>query len=393
MTRLEPYRRHYPPCPHTDVGYTKCHCPIWCYGYLDGRRRFSLRTKDWARAIRRIARLENPTAEQSGPEAPPMSEALDRYQADLKARRINQRTIESYMHVLESLQAHLEHRGIRYLDQVTTDAVAAQREAGTKASTTRRKELIAIRAFFSWCVGRKWIAENPARAIKPPRDDSRPTMPFEQWEIDALLEAVGTLDNANKAEAIRARLRARAFLLCLLYTGLRISDVAMLERRAFDPRSNRLTLRTEKTGVPVRLKVAEELAAALRELPVESERYFFWSGNGDWAALTHSMRRTLAKLTAAANRALKASNLKLVDVHPHRFRDTFACRLLETGADIRTVQKLLGHESVRTTEKHYAPWVAAHQALLDAATDRLDFVKRTARLLVVNAKSNTGGDA
>jgi integrase len=59
--------------------------------------------------------------------------------------------------------------------------------------------------------------------------------------------------------------------------------------------------------------------------------------------------------------------------HPHRFRDTFSVRLLEKGEQLRTVQLLLGHSSIKTTEKHYAPWVESFQATLDAATAKLDF--------------------
>jgi site-specific recombinase XerD len=53
--------------------------------------------------------------------------------------------------------------------------------------------------------------------------------------------------------------------------------------------------------------------------------------------------------------------------HPHRFRDTFSVGLLEKGEDLRTVLLLLGHKSIKTTERHYAPYVRSFQAILDAA--------------------------
>jgi integrase len=65
-----------------------------------------------------------------------------------------------------------------------------------------------------------------------------------------------------------------------------------------------------------------------------------------------------------------------IEGHPHRFRDTFSVRLLEGRENLRTVQLLLGHTSIRTTEKHYAPWVQSVQRILDAATAKLDFVGR-----------------
>jgi hypothetical protein len=63
----------------------------------------------------------------------------------------------------------------------------------------------------------------------------------------------------------------------------------------------------------------------------------------------------------------------VTDGHPHRFRDTFSVSLLQNGAELRTVQLLLGHTSVRTTEKHYAPYVASMQRILDEAVSTLHF--------------------
>jgi len=59
--------------------------------------------------------------------------------------------------------------------------------------------------------------------------------------------------------------------------------------------------------------------------------------------------------------------------NPHRFRDTFSVSLLQNGVDIRRVSLLLGHTSIQTTERHYAPYVESFQVQLDAATAGLDF--------------------
>ena len=56
--------------------------------------------------------------------------------------------------------------------------------------------------------------------------------------------------------------------------------------------------------------------------------------------------------------------------HPHRFRDTFAVSLLLKGGSPDSVSKLLGHSSIKVTERHYAPWVKARQDLLEAEVRR-----------------------
>jgi integrase len=61
------------------------------------------------------------------------------------------------------------------------------------------------------------------------------------------------------------------------------------------------------------------------------------------------------------------TDAKIVNGHTHRFRDTFAVALLENGNSIETVSRLLGHTSIKITERHYNPWVKSRQVALDAA--------------------------
>ena len=77
---LNLYRRHLKTCPHRKKGqsYTKCGCPVWCDGDLNGKRyRQSLGTRDWGRAGRRLAKLEEPGARQPKP----IPEAIEAFHA------------------------------------------------------------------------------------------------------------------------------------------------------------------------------------------------------------------------------------------------------------------------------------------------------------------------
>ena len=100
-----------------------------------------------------------------------------------------------------------------------------------------------------------------------------------------------------------------------------------------------------------------------------------------------AIRRIVGNARKTISRVLAVAGFK---GHPHRFRDTFSVSLLEKGENLHTVQLLLGHTSIKTTEKHYAPFVESFQRVLDAATSKLDFgtrvgtrEKRAAKLLKI----------
>jgi integrase len=86
---------------------------------------------------------------------------------------------------------------------------------------------------------------------------------------------------------------------------------------------------------------------ALEACPRISERYWFWTGVGSKETLAGNWRRTFSRLCKIAG--VQAG-------HPHRFRDTLAVELLLEGVPIERVSILLGHSSVKITERHHAPW-------------------------------------
>lgn len=355
---LELYRRHLKACPHRDegIGWQRCSCPVWCDGELGGRRyRRSLKTRSWDRAVARIALLESGKVDAGLSPDVTVSAGAEAFLADCAARGLAASTVRQYRNTLGHLRkAH----GTEPVADITLDTLTRYRAGRKVASTTSRRELEVIRQFFQFAADRGWITGNPARRLRMPKDTSAPTLPFTALEVDALLEACGRLSSNNPTFVDFGKARARALVLLLLHAGLRISDAAALRRSSVA--KGYLTISsTQKTGVPIRLLLHPSAQDALRSLPDGHERFFWTSGTLD--TCVHKLRRVIARLGEIAG----------IHAHPHRFRDTFACRLLESGADIRTVSLLLGHRSIKTTEKHYAPFVKSHQALLDSALSRL----------------------
>ncbi|MBM3775930.1 MAG: hypothetical protein FJW37_12335 [Acidobacteria bacterium] len=216
-----------------------------------------------------------------------------------------------------------------------------------------------MKAFFRFAHESGWATKNPACKLKNPEVRQPPTMPFTQDEMISILAACEKYpDNYGRTGQINAK-RLRAFILLLRYSGLRIGDAATCARDRLV--ADRLFLCTQKTNVPVYCKLPPFVVEASDSVPPVSERHFFWTSEGEPDTVAGNYRRSLRKLFQLAG---------VHGGHPHRFRDTFAVEQLLAGTRIEHVSVLLGHSSIRVTEKHYAPWVRARQEQLEAEQER-----------------------
>jgi integrase/recombinase XerD len=158
--------------------------------------------------------------------------------------------------------------------------------------------------------------------------------------------------------------RLHALIRLMRYSGLAIQDAVTLEpdEMRHDIKKNiyRVVTSRQKTGthvsVPLPLDVAEEVIAVkgLNGNP----QYIFWNrGEGKPKAAVDVWER-------AFKRVFKRAGIS--KGHSHQLRDTFAVGLLQEGVPMEEVSKLLGHTSIKTTEKSYSPWVTARQDRLDS---------------------------
>ena len=109
-------------------------------------------------------------------------------------------------------------------------------------------------------------------------------------------------------------------------------------------------------SVPIPPAVAKELLAVANGNPT----FVFWSGNGLEESITKNWAKWIVKLFDDAGIPNDCY------MRSHRLRDTFAVDLLQKGVPMEEVSKLLGHESIKTTERHYAKWVKGRQDRLDS---------------------------
>jgi integrase len=364
---LSPYTRHYPPCKQTEISYRRCRCPKWIQGTLpDGRYlRKTAKTRSWEKAETLCRRLED-ESDPNKPEARPRAKIVDAIQTfrkDEESRSLTSGTLKKSRYFFETqLKEWAHEEGLVYLDQLTPAVLTKFRSGwGNAAQTTRRKHERLI-AFLWFCVRMDWITKNPAILLKRVRVESVPTGYFTKEEFRALVDATFTYGDWRGGHDFEHRRdRLRALILLMRWSGLAITDAVTLERERLSDGGN-LFLYRAKTGVPVYVPLPPEVHALLRSLPSANPHYFFWSGNGDRETAKRGWVRSLALLFK--NAALKNPDGTLKRCHSHMFRDTFAVELLLAGVPIDQVSLLLGHSSVKVTEKHYAPFVKARQAQL-----------------------------
>ncbi len=366
------FRRHKRSCSHRSAGraYRRCRCPISAEGVLGGRLiRESLKTADWERAQTIIREWESDGLREESTGPVTVADACESFLADLRSRGLAEQTIYKYDLLFRRLKDFTIRGGYEFLGSLDLDALSRFRSEWKDGPRASGKKLERLRAFFGFCRKRRWTEENPAAQLKPPKVADRPTLPFTHEEMAAILGAVETYRGKAAENARLNAVRIRALILLLRYSGMRIGDAVSL---AVDKLTgNSLFLYTAKTGVPVRVKLPEFVAACLRSTPPVTERYWFWTGAGKLHTAVRVWETRLRRIFDLADKALRAEGKAGIEnAHAHRFRDTFAVELLLSGVPLERVAVLLGHRGIRVTERHYAPWVRARQEQLEADLER-----------------------
>jgi integrase/recombinase XerD len=156
--------------------------------------------------------------------------------------------------------------------------------------------------------------------------------------------------------------RIHALVRLMRHSGLAIRDTVILERAELQNQKGvyRIVTSRQKTGthvsVPIPPDVAKEVLAVANMN--ENPKYIFWNtGTGTERTIVTNWQSDLKKLFVTAG---------MPSGHSHQLRNTFAIGLLQNGVPLEEVSKLLGHTSIKTTEKHYSPWVTARQERLDS---------------------------
>lgn len=278
--------------------------------------------------------------------------AIERFRRFLSAERnASPETVRAYLREVLELAAHLAGTGFdaRELSAgpgwggVTAGDLrryVASRQKGRKGATVART-ISAVRTWFAFLAREGRVAGNPAAQLVPPRRETR---------LPAFLPVDEMIDFLRSLPAATEREKRDAAILELMYSsGLRVGELVGLARGdvSFGERTVRVTGKGRKVRiVPVGVKALAALSAYLEaggRRDEDEEAPLFRNARGG-----RITARSVARILACALRRAGAAR----GLSPHGIRHSFATHLLESGADLRAIQEMLGHASLSTTQRY-----------------------------------------
>jgi len=362
--------RHNEDCKYKGDEFAKrCDCRKHLRWSANGEQhRRKAGTRSWAEAELVKRDLEDQLAGRVRAKAEggqDISASIAVFIQDKRVQGVSSGVIGKYARELERLREHCERSGVFTVQGITRELLTgfcATWESQYPSSMTRAKARERLRSFLRYCFEAQWLERIPN--VPKFKIDEPETQPLTAAEYARLLDAVYvTIDSERDGTGLQRKVHA--FLQCMRWSGLAIQDALTLKRDnlQFDRAKGiyRITTKRKKTGtsvsVPIPPEIAEELLAVLNDNSV----YVFWSGNGSPnSARSNWSQRYIAPIFKAAK--IHGEGFMV----SHRLRDTFAVDLLEKGVPMEEVSKLLGHTSIRTTEKHYAKWSKGRQDRVDS---------------------------
>ncbi len=272
-----------------------------------------------------------------------MEPAIEQYEEHLRLEvRAASHTLRAYSADLRQFAEFLEGEGIS-LERADIHVMRRYLATlfGRRSRSTLARKLSALRGFFRFCVRTGVLASDPLEGIASPKVDKR--LPS-YLTVDEMFR---TIEGASQGTPLC--LRDRAILEVLYSCGLRVSELVGLDWDHIQPKAQALRVRGKggkERVVPigeVALEALERYRQAWRGKQFADRRAVFLNARGGRLSA-----RSVARIVAYWAKKAKTRSA----VSPHSIRHSFATHLLGSGADLRSIQELLGHSRLSTTQRY-----------------------------------------
>jgi len=269
----------------------------------------------------------------------PLVEEFLRYLAN--ERNASPRTLKAYRQALTACCAETKRSWKKCNADDFRDYLFALMKRG-QARSYVRLQFSALRSFYQFLAARKRLRHNPVREVQMPKIEKKLPLVLTRQQVEELLSAP-TRETKNRAAPVWMPLRDVAIMELFYSSGLRLSELAALDVADLDPytESVRVFGKGRKERVcPVGLPALETISRYRASANVHSGPLFInkarkrMSSRSIWLVLKRYVRHTSIPIS----------------ISPHKLRHSFATHMLDRGADLRSVQALLGHASLSTTQ-------------------------------------------
>ena len=272
-----------------------------------------------------------------------MSDLVSAYEAYLKTeKRASANTVSSYMRDIHQYAAAMEEKGVDLTDAVTEDVAeytaSLTRQGKSPATVTR--SVASIKSFYQYLMGQGAVDQNPAKGVTPAKVERKLPQVLTGKEVELFLEQPECTDLKGY--------RDRAMLELLYATGIRVSELIDLD--VDDLNLPGSVLKCYSKGRERMIPLYPAAVRALNEY-VHNIR----------PQLVDSVEETALFVNMSGERMSRQGFWKLIkyyqekagiqkDITPHTLRHSFAAHLLENGADLRSIQEMLGHADISSTQ-------------------------------------------
>ena len=256
-------------------------------------------------------------------------------------RNASPRTIKAYRQALEGFRAQNKTPWKKCTADNFRDYLFAIMKRG-QARSYVRLQFSAFRTFYGFLVGRKKLARDPVRELQLPKIDKKLPLVLTRHQIEELITAPLKIEK-NRAAPVWMPLRDVAIMELFYSSGLRLSELAALDVSDVDlyTESVRVFGKGRKERVcPVGLPALEAISKYRSAANVHSGALFINKSR---------KRMSTRSIWLILKRYLPHTSIP-ISISPHKLRHSFATHMLDRGADLRSVQALLGHASLSTTQ-------------------------------------------
>jgi len=274
-----------------------------------------------------------------------MEKQINNYMHYLAVEKgLSKNTLESYRRDLLKFIAFMNQIQISKPEEVDREAlnifIADLKKKGRATSTISRC-IASTRSFFNYLLGEGLIAKNSTLELESPKLEKKLPRVMTTGEVDRLLAQPVIGENNG--------IRDKAMLELLYASGIRVSELVSLNISDFDPRVG--FLRCSGKGMKERIVPIGSLAINSVKNYLAESRPRFLKSNGETSLFLnqHGNRMTRQGFWKILKKYARKSNIN-GEITPHTLRHSFATHLLENGADLRSVQEMLGHSDISTTQ-------------------------------------------